>query len=49
MTRKYLLAAASAAILIGAAPAAMAADAKAPKPTAAVYKQLQAAQTANNK
>ena len=49
MTSKYLLAAASAAILIGAAPVAMAADAKAPKPTAAVYKQLQAAQTANNK
>jgi hypothetical protein len=49
MTSKYLLAAASAAILIGAAPTAFAADAKAPKPTAAVYKQLQAAQTANNK
>ncbi|HEX4634937.1 MAG TPA: hypothetical protein VH189_02070 [Rhizomicrobium sp.] len=49
MTSKFLLAAASAAILFGAAPAALAADAKAPKPTAAVLKNLQAAQTANNK
>lgn len=49
MTSKFLLAAASAAILIGAAPSAMAADAKAPKPSAAVYKSLQAVQAANGK
>jgi hypothetical protein len=49
MTRKFLLAAASAAILLGAASTAMAAEAKAPKPTAAVLKNLQAAQAANTK
>ena len=50
MTSKFLLAAASAAILLGVASTAMAAEApKGPKPTAAVLKNLQAAQTANNK
>jgi hypothetical protein len=49
MTRKFLLAAASAAILLGAASTAMAAEAKGPKPTAAVLKNLQAAQAANSK
>jgi hypothetical protein len=49
MTSKFLLATASAALLFGAAQTAMAADAKAPKPTAAVYKQLQAAQAASGK
>jgi len=49
MTSKFLLAAASAAFLMGAASTAMAADAKAPKPTAAVLKNLQVAQTANTK
>jgi len=50
MTSKFLLAAASAAILLGVASTAIAAEApKGPKPTAAVLKNLQAAQTANNK
>ena len=49
MTSKFLLAAASAALLFGAASTAMAADAKPPKATNAVLKQLQAAQAANNK
>jgi len=50
MTSKFLLAAASAAILLGVASTAMAAEApKGPKPTAAVLKNLQTAQTANNK
>jgi len=49
MTSKLLLAAASAGFLFGAAHSAIAADAKAPKPTAAVLKNLQAAQAANNK
>ena len=49
MTSKFLLAAASASILLGASQAAMAADAKAPKPSAAVYKQLQVVQAANSK
>lgn len=48
MIKKLLLAAASASFLLGAG-AALAADTKAPKPTAAVLKNLQAAQTANNK
>src|SRR5690348_11380943 len=47
MTSKFLLAVASAVFLLGAASTAIAADAKAPKPTAAVLKNLQAAQTAN--
>src|SRR5262245_795404 len=49
MTSKFLMAAISASFLFGAA--AMAADAptKAPAPSRAVSKQLQAAQTANNK
>src|SRR5579859_1154071 len=50
MTSKFLLAAASAALLFGAASTAMAApDAKPPKATNAVLKQLQVAQAANNK
>jgi len=50
MTSKFLLAAASAALLFGAASTAMAApDAKPPKASNAVLKQLQAAQAANNK
>ena len=51
MTSKFLLAAFSASLLLGAAHGAMAADAK-PAPiklTPAVLKALQAAQTANNK
>jgi len=50
MNRKFLLAAASAVLLFGAASSSMAADApKTPKPTAAILKNLQAAQAANNK
>ena len=49
MTSKFLLAAASAALLFGAASTAMAADPKPPKASNAVLKQLQAAQAANNK
>src|SRR5262245_44345009 len=49
MTSKFLMAAISASFLFGTA--AMAADAppKAPAPSRAAAKQLQAAQTANNK
>ena len=50
MTSKFLLAAFSASLLLGAASGAMAADApKPPKITPAVLKNLIAAQTANNK
>jgi hypothetical protein len=49
MTSKFLLAGVSASLLFGAAHAAMAADAKGPKATPAVYKQLVAAQTATTK
>lgn len=47
MTSKFLIAAMSASFLFGTA--AMAAEPKAPAPSRAVLKQLQAAQTANNK
>jgi len=52
MTSKFLLAAFSASLLLGAAHGAMAADPKpaaGPKISAAVLKPLQAAQAANNK
>jgi hypothetical protein len=50
MTSKHLLAAVTASLLLGAAQVAVAADApKPPKITAAVLKNLSAAQTANNK
>jgi hypothetical protein len=50
MTSKFLFAALTAGLLLGAAPGAMAADApKPPKITPAVLKSLSAAQTANNK
>jgi hypothetical protein len=50
MTSKHLLAAVTASLLLGAAQVAVAADApKPPKITAAVLKNLVAAQTANNK
>ena len=52
MTRKYLLAAMTAGLLLGAAPMANAAGDAAPAPpkiTSGVLKALSAAQTANNK
>lgn len=50
MNSKFLLAALTAGLLLGASAGAMAADApKAPKLSAGVAKNLQAAQTANNK
>jgi hypothetical protein len=50
MTSKFLLAGLTAGLLLGASAGAMAADApKGPKLTAGVAKNLQAAQTANNK
>src|SRR5690349_1130153 len=48
MTSKFLLAAASASLLFGAAQAAQAADAKAPKLTQGVARALQDAQKAGN-
>jgi len=49
MTSKLLLAGLTAGLLLGASATAMAADAKPPKLTSGVAKNLSAAQTANNK
>jgi hypothetical protein len=49
MTSKLLLAGLTAGLLLGASASAMAADAKPPKISSGVAKNLQAAQTANNK